>query len=58
MPERKRLLAAIMFTDMVGFTAMMQENEEKAKQFRDRHRSILEEKISNHGGDLLQYYGD
>ncbi len=58
MPERKRLLAAIMFTDMVGFTAMMQENEEKAKQLRDRHRSILEEKISNHGGDLLQYYGD
>lgn len=58
MPERKRLLAAIMFTDMVGFTAMMQENEEKAKQLRDRHRSILEEKINNHGGDLLQYYGD
>jgi len=58
MPERKRLLAAIMFTDMVGFTAMMQENEEKAKQLRDRHRSILEEKISNHGGDLLQFYGD
>ena len=58
MPERKRLLAAIMFTDMVGFTAMMQENEEKAKRLRDRHRSILEEKISNHGGDLLQYYGD
>ncbi|MEE9448708.1 MAG: adenylate/guanylate cyclase domain-containing protein [Ignavibacteriaceae bacterium] len=58
MPERKRLLAAIMFTDMVGFTAMMQENEEKAKQLRDLHRSVLEEKISNHGGDLLQYYGD
>ena len=54
----KRLLAAIMFTDMVGYTALMQEDEQKAKQNRDRHRKILQELITNHQGKTLQYYGD
>lgn len=58
MPERKRQLAAIMFTDLVGYTAMMQENENRAKEIRDRHRIILESEIENHGGNLLQHYGD
>ena len=53
-----RMLAAIMFTDMVGYTALMQENEEKAKFLRDRHRNVLEEIISKHNGRILQYYGD
>jgi TolB-like protein/Tfp pilus assembly protein PilF len=47
-----------MFTDMVGYTALMQEDEQKAKQNRDRHRQILEESIAAHRGKLLQYFGD
>jgi len=54
----ERLLAAIMFTDMVGYTALMQEDEQKAKQNRDRHRKILQEAIIKHQGKTLQYYGD
>ncbi|MEN8225857.1 MAG: adenylate/guanylate cyclase domain-containing protein [Bacteroidota bacterium] len=54
----KRLLAAIMFTDMVGYTALMQEDEQKAKQNRDRHRNILQTFINQHQGIILQYYGD
>ena len=53
-----RLLAAIMFTDMVGYTALMQEDEQKAKQNRDRHRKILQDSIAAHKGKILQYYGD
>ncbi len=53
-----RKLAAIMFTDMVGYTALMQKNEQKAKANRDRHRQILESAIGEHNGSLLQYYGD
>ncbi|MCW8813874.1 MAG: adenylate/guanylate cyclase domain-containing protein, partial [Ignavibacteriaceae bacterium] len=53
-----RMLAAIMFTDMVGYTAMMQENERQAKILRDKHREVLERLILDHRGQILQYYGD
>ncbi|MBI4535389.1 MAG: tetratricopeptide repeat protein [Ignavibacteriae bacterium] len=57
-PTNFRLLAAIMFTDMVGYTLMMQENEQKAKEIRDRQRKALEELVPRHRGRILQYYGD
>ncbi|MDX1406936.1 MAG: adenylate/guanylate cyclase domain-containing protein, partial [Saprospiraceae bacterium] len=53
-----RTLAAVMFADIVGYTAMMQENEEQARQLRDRHRVVIERAIADHGGELIQYYGD
>ena len=53
-----RMLAAIMFTDMVGYTAMMQENERQAKILRNKHREVLEKLILEHRGQILQYYGD
>jgi TolB-like protein len=55
-PTRK--LAAIMFTDMVGYTALMQENEKLAKENRDRHRNVLQVAVENFHGKILQYYGD
>jgi len=58
MQKNTRQLAAVMFTDMVGYTALMQENEQKAKKNRDRHRNILENSVQNHHGIILQYYGD
>ena len=54
----KRQLAAIMFTDMVGYTALMQQDEKIAKQLRDIHRLALEEETQNRDGQILQYYGD
>jgi adenylate cyclase len=53
-----RQLAAIMFTDMVGYTALMQTNEELATRKRERHKKVLETAISNFKGKILQYYGD
>ena len=58
MTQNIRQLAAIMFTDMVGYTALMQADEERAKRLRDRHRSVLERFIRKYHGLLLQYYGD
>lgn len=53
-----RLLAAIMFADMVGYTELMQENEQQAKKYRDRQRAVLEDCILEHRGNVIQYYGD
>ena len=47
-----------MFTDMVGYTALMQENEHRARLNRDRHREILERLIASQEGRILQFYGD
>jgi len=53
-----RKLAAIMFTDIVGYTVMMQQNEEDGLRRVEHHRIILEKHISLHNGNILQYYGD
>lgn len=56
--SEKRQLAAIMFTDMVGYTALMQQNEYEAKLLRDRHRKVLNKQIPEYRGKILQFYGD
>ncbi|MGD9328552.1 MAG: adenylate/guanylate cyclase domain-containing protein [Cyclobacteriaceae bacterium] len=53
-----RKLAAIMFTDIVGYTVMMQKDEEDGLRRVEHHRIILERYISLHNGKILQYYGD
>ncbi|MEO6611373.1 MAG: tetratricopeptide repeat protein [Chitinophagaceae bacterium] len=53
-----RQLAAIMFADMTGFTAMMQDDEERARILRDRQRLTLETLIPGHNGKIIQYFGD
>jgi adenylate cyclase len=57
-PGRTRQLAAVMFADMTGYTALMQENEQKAKILRDRQRQVLERFIPDHNGTIIQYFGD
>ncbi len=54
----KRQLAAIMFTDMVGFTSIMANDESKAKILLERHRQVVETCHKAHHGDLVQYFGD
>jgi class 3 adenylate cyclase len=53
-----RQLSAIMFADMVGYTALMQTDERKAKAQRDRQRQVLEARVAEYEGKILQYYGD
>ena len=55
-PTRK--LAAIMFTDMVGYTALMQEDETKARELIQRHRDLMKPHINKHNGEVIQYVGD
>ena len=59
MPDHpKRKLSAILFTDIVGYSAMMQENEAKGLKVVNRFRELLESFVPKHNGELVQYYGD
>ncbi|MCB0840945.1 MAG: adenylate/guanylate cyclase domain-containing protein, partial [Bacteroidetes bacterium] len=51
-------LSAIMFTDIVGYTSMMQQDRERAMRAVKLHESTLKAKISQYEGELLQTYGD
>ncbi|MGB3007290.1 MAG: tetratricopeptide repeat protein [Chitinophagaceae bacterium] len=53
-----RQLAAIMFSDMSGYTALMQENEQLATIKIRRLKEVLETAVSACHGKILQYYGD
>lgn len=57
-PIHTHQLAAIMFTDIQGYTALMQQDEAKAVAFRNRHREIFNAAIEKFNGKILQYYGD
>jgi TolB-like protein/class 3 adenylate cyclase/Flp pilus assembly protein TadD len=56
--EQQRHLAAILFTDIVGYTAMMQENESKAVAVVKKYHSILQNVVTNHSGKIINDYGD
>jgi len=58
MPEPTRKLAAIMFTDIVGYTAMMGESETKTLDIRRRNREIHQQRIEASGGSWLKEMGD
>ena len=50
MPQQTRQLAAIMFTDMVGYTATMGADEGKAMQLLRKNRSLQESIITKKQG--------
>ncbi|MEP6793080.1 MAG: helix-turn-helix domain-containing protein [Saprospiraceae bacterium] len=59
MKEKKvRQLAAIMFTDIVGYTALMHGDEAVATSVRARHREVFRQQHEIHHGEIVQYYGD
>lgn len=56
--KNQRHLAAVMFVDMVGYTALMQEDENRAIDLRSRKRRIMGTAVSCYQGKVIQYYGD
>jgi len=47
-----------MFTDIQGYTAMMQHDEGLAIKIRERHRKIFNSTTEKFNGKILQYFGD
>ena len=53
-----RQLAAIMFTDIVGYTALMYEDEEKAMRLLEKNRDIQKPLVEQYGGKWIKEVGD
>jgi len=56
--SRSRQLAAIMFTDIVGYTKLMGEDEEKAFELLKKNRSVQRPIIERYNGRWLKEIGD
>ena len=56
--KEKRRLAAIMFTDIVGYSQFMMKDEKHGLLLRKRHKEIFEKCTAQHQGRVIQYYGD
>jgi adenylate cyclase len=56
--EQQRRLAAIMFTDMVGYSALTQRNEVIALELLDEHNRLLRPIISEFHGKEIKTVGD
>ncbi|MFK7923234.1 MAG: adenylate/guanylate cyclase domain-containing protein [Bacteroidia bacterium] len=56
MPSRR--LAAIMFADIVGYTAMMQRNEQEGLAKVRRFSEVIESEVQANEGEVLQFMGD
>ena len=58
MSEVNRKLTAILFTDLVGFTEIMRQDERKAMNILKYKRQLLEPIITNYKGKHLKEMGD
>jgi predicted ATPase/class 3 adenylate cyclase len=54
----ERRLVAVMFTDMVGYTALLQADERVAIEKRERYLASLEREHEAFGGTIVQRLGD
>lgn len=58
MEKQNRRLAAILFTDIVGSTSMMQKNEQVAISVHKKYISVLKKSLLARGGEILNDFGD
>src|SRR5436309_12242521 len=56
--EEQRKLAAIMFTDMVGYSALSQRDEKLAQELLEEHRRLLREIFPRFNGTEIKTIGD
>ena len=56
--SQSRQLAAIMFTDMVGYTSLMGDDEHKAFELLNKNRQLQKPLIEQYYGQLIKELGD
>jgi len=57
LPEERKLLA-ILFTDVVGYTALTERDEARAVRVRDRHRELVKTLVVQFDGEVVDATGD
>ena len=57
-PTEERKLAAIMFTDMVGYSALAQRDDKVALELLEEHRRLLREIFPRFHGTEIKTIGD
>jgi class 3 adenylate cyclase/tetratricopeptide (TPR) repeat protein len=53
-----RKLRAIMFSDIVGYSKMMQANETEALKLLQKHKEVVTEISAKYGGNIIKHIGD
>ena len=53
-----RQLLAIMFTDVVGYTALTERDEAAAVRVRNQHRKLVGTLVEQFGGEVVDATGD
>ena len=56
--EHQRRIAVIMFTDIVGYSALAQKNEDLSLELLEEHRELLRPLFPRFGGREIETIGD
>ncbi len=56
--SQQRKLAAIMFTDVVGYSALMSRNEKLALEILEQNRTLHKNRIGQNNGEYIKEIGD
>jgi class 3 adenylate cyclase len=56
--NQNRKLSAILFADIVGYTVLIQKDEQTTASLLRHFQKQLEEKVDNHNGRIVNFYGD
>lgn len=57
-PAENRRLAAIMFSDMVGFSRQMGANEARMMRMLEVHNALIQRAVAEHHGHVIKTLGD
>ncbi len=58
MSKSDHQLAAVLFSDIEGYTSMIQQDEQGAIEIVQRYQKELEEIVPEFNGEVIQHYGD
>lgn len=56
--KETRRLSTIVFVDIAGYTAIMQNDETKALSYLQTFKKALDQNVSEYQGQIVQYFGD